>query len=165
MPALHIKVQSVTVASRLPVSDIKLFQIGPKEVQEIPGRSVAIEKSLQVLIERHLDAFLSVRFLASEYSTGKAYGGRIDTLGIDENGSPVIIEYKRALNRTSSTRACFIWIGFLITRVSSPCLCRSNWVRRSQTRLNGRARAYFASRAISPSTMSTRFSRSIETSN
>jgi predicted transport protein len=41
---------------------------------------------------------LAVRFLASEYATGKAHGGRIDTLGIDENHSPVIIEYKRALN-------------------------------------------------------------------
>ena len=41
---------------------------------------------------------MGVRFLASVYSTGKKHGGRIDTLGIDENGSPVIIEYKRALN-------------------------------------------------------------------
>src|SRR5690606_17559972 len=32
-------------------------------------------------------------FLASEYVTTN--GGRIDTLGIDENGCPVIIEYKR----------------------------------------------------------------------
>jgi len=39
-----------------------------------------------------------VRFLASEYVTGKAHGGRIDTLGLDDNNCPVIIEYKRALN-------------------------------------------------------------------
>jgi predicted transport protein len=50
-------------------------------------------------MERHLQDFLGIRFLASEYSTGKAHGGRIDTLGIDENGSPVIIEYKRAVNQ------------------------------------------------------------------
>ncbi|MFY1643671.1 DUF5655 domain-containing protein, partial [Methanoculleus bourgensis] len=37
-------------------------------------------------------------FLEREYSTGKTHGGRIDTLGIDENGFPVIIEYKRAIN-------------------------------------------------------------------
>lgn len=36
--------------------------------------------------------------LASEYSTGKLHGGRIDTLGLVENNSPVIIEYKRAVN-------------------------------------------------------------------
>lgn len=46
-----------------------------------------------------MDAFLGVRLLAHEYATGKTHGGRIDTLGIDENGSAVIIEYKRALNQ------------------------------------------------------------------
>jgi len=80
------------------VSDIKLFSISNGSVTELGSSSVAIEKSLQALIEKHLDAFLGVRFLASEYSTGKTHGGRIDTLGIDENGYPVIVEYKRALN-------------------------------------------------------------------
>ncbi len=59
---------------------------------------MAIEKSLQTLLEKHLEAFLDVRFLASEYATGKTHGGRIDTLGLDDNNCPVIIEYKRALN-------------------------------------------------------------------
>ena len=80
------------------MSDIKLFSISNGSVTELGSSSVAIEKSLQALIEKHLDAFLGVRFLASEYSTGKTHGGRIDTLGIDENGYPVIVEYKRALN-------------------------------------------------------------------
>ncbi len=57
-----------------------------------------IEKSLQYLLEKHLQEFLGVRFLASEYVTGKKHGGRIDTLGLDDNHCPVIIEYKRALN-------------------------------------------------------------------
>lgn len=89
------------------MSDIKLFRLDPKGAEEIPGRSVAVEKSLQELIERHLDSFLSVRFLASEYVTGKTHGGRIDTLGIDENGSPVIIEYKRALNENVINQGLF----------------------------------------------------------
>lgn len=80
------------------MSDIKLFSISGGSVTELGSSSVAIEKSLQTLIEKHLDALLGVRFLASEYSTGKTHGGRIDTLGIDENGYPVIVEYKRALN-------------------------------------------------------------------
>lgn len=67
-------------------------------VTELPAESVAVEKSLQTLIEKHLQAFLDVRFLASEYGTGKTHGGRIDTLGMDDNDCPVIIEYKRALN-------------------------------------------------------------------
>src|SRR3984957_9134842 len=49
-------------------------------------------------MEQYLESFLGVRFLATEYVTGKAHGGRIDTLGLDDNNCPVIIEYKRALN-------------------------------------------------------------------
>lgn len=80
------------------MSDIKLFQINGPSVAAIEGHSVAIEKSLQTLIESHMDIFLGIRFMASEYSTGKTHGGRIDSLGLDENGCPVIIEYKRSLN-------------------------------------------------------------------
>jgi predicted transport protein len=80
------------------LSDIKLFQIMCNSITSLEGQSAAVEKSLQTLIEKHLEIFLGVRFLASEYPTGKAHKGRIDTLGIDENGCPVIIEYKRALN-------------------------------------------------------------------
>lgn len=80
------------------MSDIKLFRISNGTVVQLTGTSVAVEKSLQHLIEKHLEDFLGNRFLASEHSTGKTHGGRIDTLGIDENGYPVIIEYKRSLN-------------------------------------------------------------------
>jgi predicted transport protein len=89
------------------VSDIKLFQMNGPEVRELAGQSVAVEKSLQTLIEKHLEAFFGVRFLASEYSTGKTHGGRIDTLGLDENGCPVIIEYKRALNENVINQGLF----------------------------------------------------------
>jgi RecB family endonuclease NucS len=80
------------------MSDLKLFKLENGKVQELEGQSVSVEKSLQSLLEKHLESFLGVRFVASEYGTGKTHGGRIDTLGIDENGCPVIIEYKRALN-------------------------------------------------------------------
>ncbi|QGJ70275.1 Endonuclease NucS [Planctomycetales bacterium 10988] len=80
------------------MSDIKLFQIANSEVRELKGQSMALEKSLQTLMEEQLEVFLGVRFLASEYSTGKTHRGRIDTLGLDENGCPVIIEYKRSSN-------------------------------------------------------------------
>jgi predicted transport protein len=89
------------------MSDIKLFNISNGSVQELQGTSIAIEKTLQTLIESHLEAFLGVRFLVSEHSTGKTHGGRIDTLGVDENGSPVIIEYKRALNENVINQGLF----------------------------------------------------------
>jgi predicted transport protein len=80
------------------VSDIKLFRVTEAQAQEMHGAALAVERRLQVLIENNLDVMLGVRFLASEHSTGPVHGGRIDTLGIDENGSPVILEYKRATN-------------------------------------------------------------------
>jgi predicted transport protein len=89
------------------MSDIKLFSIKGRSVQELAGSSVALEKSLQTLIEQNLEAFLGVTFLATEYSTGKTHGGRIDTLGIDENHCPVIIEYKRALNENVINQGLF----------------------------------------------------------
>ena len=39
--------------------------------------------------------------------TGKTHGGRIDTLGLDENASPVIVEYKRALNENVINQGLF----------------------------------------------------------
>lgn len=89
------------------MSDIKLFRVGTSEVQELEGKSAAVEKSIQNLIEKHLEAFLGVRFLASEYVTGKTHGGRIDSLGIDENNCPVIIEYKRSLNENVINQGLF----------------------------------------------------------
>ncbi|SHL18747.1 Predicted transport protein [Desulfatibacillum alkenivorans DSM 16219] len=89
------------------MSDIKLFSISGGKVFELQGKSVALEKSLQNLMEANLEAFLGVRFLASEYYTGKAFRGKIDTLGLDENGCPVIIEYKRTLNENVINQGLF----------------------------------------------------------
>jgi predicted transport protein len=62
---------------------------------ELAGSTVALEVELQRRVEAGLEAMLGVRFLASEYPTGPWHRGRIDTLGLDENGSPVVIEYKK----------------------------------------------------------------------
>ena len=89
------------------MGDIKLFKVNASGVGELEGRSAAVERSLQTLIEKHLETLLGVRFLDGEYSTGRTHGGRIDTLGIDENGCPVIIEYKRALNENVINQGLF----------------------------------------------------------
>ncbi|WP_369392831.1 DUF5655 domain-containing protein [Streptomyces sp. CG1] len=62
---------------------------------ELPGSTVALEVELQRRVEAGLEGMLGIRFLASEYPTGPWHRGRIDTLGLDENGSPVVIEYKK----------------------------------------------------------------------
>ena len=50
---------------------------------------------------------LGVQFLASEYSTGRVHGGRIDTLGLDEDNSPVIVEYKRRVDENVINQGLF----------------------------------------------------------
>lgn len=87
------------------MSDIKLFHVGSGAVKELSGTTDTIEKSVQVLFEKNLEALLGVRFLASEYVTSN--GGRIDTLGLDENGCPVILEYKRASNENVINQGLF----------------------------------------------------------
>ncbi len=89
------------------MSDLKLFKLSADHVSELTVSSMALEKSLQTLIEKHLDTFLGVTFLASEFSTGPKTGGRMDTLGIDENGAPVIIEYKKATNANVINQGLF----------------------------------------------------------
>jgi predicted transport protein len=89
------------------MSDLKLFDISNNPIKALPGSEAPIERSLQTLMEKNLDTLLGVRFLASEHSTGPVHGGRIDTLGIDENNCPVIIEYKRATNENVINQGLF----------------------------------------------------------
>lgn len=89
------------------MSDIKLFRYSQGGASELAGKSASIEKALQSLIESQMECFLGVRFLATEYSTGEKHRGRIDSLGLDENGCPVIIEYKRHSNENVMNQGLF----------------------------------------------------------
>lgn len=89
------------------MSDIKLFRIDNGKAQELAGSALSIEKKLQSLIEKNLEPMLAIRFVASEHLTGHAHGGRIDTLGLDENSSPVILEYKRSSNENVINQGLF----------------------------------------------------------
>ena len=89
------------------MSDIKLFQISSGKLAELEPQAPQVEKSLQSLIEQNLETILGVRFLATEYTTGPVHGGRIDTLGIDEDGTPVILEYKRTLSENVINQGLF----------------------------------------------------------
>lgn len=89
------------------MSDIQLFRLASGTAQELAGRAAAVEKHLQSLIEAQMPTFLGVRFLATEYVTGKTHKGRIDSLGLDENGCPVIVEYKRHSNENVINQGLF----------------------------------------------------------
>ncbi|MCB5163664.1 endonuclease NucS [Streptomyces bambusae] len=76
---------------------MKLFDT-KSGVTEVVPRLAEVEADVQDLVEGHMQTMFGVRFLASEYSTGPVHAGRIDSLGIDENGAPVIVEYKRGID-------------------------------------------------------------------
>lgn len=73
-----------------------LFKINNSTVKKLVARDLDLERNLQELFEANLEEILNIVFLAHEYST--SFGGRIDTLGIEKNGSPCIIEYKKNQN-------------------------------------------------------------------
>jgi predicted transport protein len=89
------------------MSDIQLFHIDNGRATELKGYASDLEKPLQTLIERNLEPLLGIRFLATEYSTGKTHAGRIDSLGLDENNCPVILEYKRSASENVINQGLF----------------------------------------------------------
>lgn len=89
------------------MSDIKLFRLTAGKATEMQGDASDLERPLQTLIEANLEALLGIRFLATEYSTGKTHAGRIDSLGMDENNCPVILEYKRSVGENVINQGLF----------------------------------------------------------
>src|SRR6056297_625264 len=89
-----------------------------KKVKQIKKKNFKLEKELQSLVEDNLQELFGITFLASEYSTGERHGGRMDTLGIDENNSPVILEYKRNKNQNVINQALF-YLDWLIDHKSA----------------------------------------------
>jgi predicted transport protein len=89
------------------MSDLKLFRLCEGQASTLTATSAVLEKDLQKLIEENMGTIFGVEFLQSEYVTGKVHGGRIDSLGIDENGLPVILEYKRHQNENVINQGLF----------------------------------------------------------
>lgn len=85
------------------MADIKLFNIHDN-AKELPAETVELERDLQNKIEANMETFFSVTFLKSEHVFN---GGRIDSLGINENNSPVIFEYKRSINENVINQGLF----------------------------------------------------------
>ncbi|WP_175412594.1 DUF5655 domain-containing protein [Streptomyces sp. TRM64462] len=77
------------------MSGLKLFHTTKSGVIEVTPRLAQVEVDVQSLIEAHMETLLGVTFPASEYVIDCGDGGRIDFLGLDENGAPVVVEYKR----------------------------------------------------------------------
>lgn len=97
------------------MADIKLFNI-KGTVKEYQSGTVTLEKELQTVIENNMTTFFGVTFLASEYRTTD--GGRMDSIGIDENRCPVIFEYKRSVNENVINQGLF-YLNWLLDHKDS----------------------------------------------
>lgn len=97
------------------MADIKLFNIKGK-VEEYQSGTVTLEKELQNVIENNMETFFGVKFLASEYRTTD--GGRMDSIGIDENHCPVIFEYKRSMKDNVINQGLF-YLNWLLDHKDS----------------------------------------------
>ena len=103
-----------------------LFKINNSVVKKLVARDLDLERNLQVIFEANLEEILNIIFLANEYST--SFGGRIDTLGIDKNGSPCIIEYKKNQNENVINQGLSYLRWLLDHKADFEILCQNNKV-------------------------------------
>ncbi len=71
-----------------------VFETKRGKAAQLEPTPFANEDELQNFFEVNLEELLGIRFVATELNTGEKHGGRIDTVGLDEEGNPVIVEYK-----------------------------------------------------------------------
>jgi predicted transport protein len=72
-----------------------LFELSGPRMSVLAQSNFALEKNLQMIIERNLETVFNCRLVQSEFPTGYQHSGRIDTLALSEDNNPVIIEYKK----------------------------------------------------------------------
>lgn len=96
------------------MADIRLFR-RKSDGTFTPRRDqpVSLEKHLHELVTANMQAFLGVQHIRSEYVTGKKHKGRIDALGLDEDGNPVIVEFKRHKNENVIMQGLF-YVDWLV---------------------------------------------------
>jgi predicted transport protein len=80
-----------------------LFLFDNDKAHKITAKEFDNEIELHKLIDKNLDTIFGIRFLRDEYVTEKH--GRIETLGLDEDNRPVVIEYKKHKDKGQLTQA------------------------------------------------------------
>ena len=74
------------------MANFKLFSMSGGQANEIKGQPFNRERELQNLVEQYMYQFFAVHFIKTEWAITD---GRMDSIGLDENNSPVIFEYKK----------------------------------------------------------------------
>lgn len=82
-------------------------------ITQIKQAAFPKERDLHELFENNLEVLLGVRYIASEFTTGDRQRGRIDTLGLDQDNYPTIIEYKRS-NKENIINQGLFYLDWLV---------------------------------------------------
>ena len=85
---------------------LNVYNISSEKAVECTLNEFEYEKDIQKLIESNMMEFFSVRLLQHEYCTPE---GRMDSIGIDEDNSPVIFEYKLNINPSVINQGLFLF--------------------------------------------------------
>jgi len=81
-----------------------LFRIINGKVKRCLYTKFDKEKQVQTIFENNLEELLGLKFIKTEHVTAD---GRIDSLAIDDNGNPVIFEYKLTKNENVLSQGLF----------------------------------------------------------
>ena len=85
-----------------------LFRIDDSNnIKKIGVKEFKNEKELQSLCEKNLEELFQVRFVETEFPFADEYSGRLDSIGLDYEGNPVIIEYKLDKNSAVISQVLF----------------------------------------------------------
>lgn len=80
-----------------------LFQFTGEKAKRVNNKEFKNELELHQLIDKNLQEIFGVRYITDEYITDKH--GRIETLGLDETNRPIVIEYKKSLEKGQLVQA------------------------------------------------------------
>lgn len=80
-----------------------LFEIKKSKATQVNQKDFKDELELHKLIDRNLGEIFKIRYIKDEHITDKH--GRIETLGLDESNRPVVIEYKKIMEKGQLVQA------------------------------------------------------------
>ena len=91
-----------------------IYRINPEGgAIQVKTSEFSTERQLQKLFENNLESLLGVRFISSEFHTGEQHRGRIDTIGLDQDNNPTIVEYKKSSSEDILSQGLF-YLSWLI---------------------------------------------------
>ncbi len=80
-----------------------MFEIKNGIATKVKQKEFKSELELHDFIDNNLEALFEVRFIKKEHRTDKH--GRIETLGLDYNNRPVVVEYKKTMEKGQLVQA------------------------------------------------------------